>query len=92
MRVVITSANRDALQFDRPDELDVKQGDKRHLSFGMGIHYCLGAPLARLEGVIALETLFCRFPTIHLADPENDLNWRSGILFRGLEQLPLAWV
>ncbi|KAA3664038.1 MAG: cytochrome P450 [Chloroflexi bacterium] len=91
MRVVISSANRDALQFDKPDELDVANGDKRHLSFGMGIHYCLGAPLARLEGVIALETLFRRFPTTHLAVSESELKWRSGVLFRGLEQLPLAW-
>jgi len=91
MRVVISSANRDALQFNQPNALDIKQGDKRHLSFGMGIHYCLGAPLARLEGVIALETLFCRFPTIRLALPDNELQWRSGVLFRGLEQLPLEW-
>jgi len=91
MRVVISSANRDACLFDKPNELDVAKGDKRHLSFGMGIHYCLGAPLARLEGVIALQTLFHRIPNIHLAVPESELKWRSGVLFRGLEQLPLAW-
>lgn len=91
MRVVITSANRDVSQFERPDELDVTRGDQRHLSFGMGIHYCLGAPLARLEGVIALETLFRRIPTLQLAVPAEQLQWRSGVLFRGLAQLPLVW-
>ena len=91
MRVVITSANRDVMQFERPDELDVARGDKRHLAFGMGIHYCLGAPLARLEGVIALETLFRRFPIIRLAVQDDSLHWRPGVLFRGLEQLPLTW-
>ncbi|MCP5095163.1 MAG: cytochrome P450 [Chloroflexi bacterium] len=91
MRVVITSANRDAAQFESPDRLDVAAGDKRHLSFGVGIHYCLGAPLARLEGQIALATLFQRFPTIQLAVAASDLQWRSGVLFRGLETLPLKF-
>jgi len=91
MRVVITSANRDAGQFNRPDELDVMRDDNRHLSFGMGIHYCLGAPLARLEGIIALETLFRRFPTLQPALSTAEMSWRSGVLLRGLEQLPLKW-
>ncbi|MFO7681799.1 MAG: cytochrome P450 [Chloroflexota bacterium] len=91
VRVVLTAANRDGCQFHQPDDLDLSRTPNRHLAFGHGIHYCLGAPLARLEGVIALQTLFGRFPDLRLAVPEADLKWRSGVLFRGLERLPLIW-
>jgi cytochrome P450 len=89
IRAVITSANRDPAQFDRPDELDPGRTDNRHLAFGLGAHYCLGAPLARLEGAIALETLFRRMPRARLAVSPEQLSWRSGVLFRGLKQLPV---
>lgn len=91
VRVAIAAANRDDACFAQPDRLDVQRDDRRHLSFGMGIHYCLGAPLARLEGQIALQTLFCRLPALRLAMPESQLCWRPGVLFRGLESLPLKW-
>ncbi len=91
VRVVLASANRDASHFTQPDVFDVARGDNRHLAFGMGIHYCLGAPLARLEGEIGLQTLFCHFPRLRLAVPVNQLEWRSGILFRGLKALPVTW-
>ena len=89
VRVVLASANRDACQFAQPDTLDVTRRDNRHLAFGMGIHYCLGAPLARLEGQIGLQTLFERFPDLQLAVPAPKLEWRSGVLFRGLKKLPV---
>jgi len=90
MRVVLTSANRDAAAFACPDELNVQRGDvKKHLAFGHGIHYCLGAPLARLEGKIALGRLYGRYPRLRLKIPADQLLWRPGILFRGLETLPL---
>lgn len=89
VRVVLASANRDASQFAHPDVLDVTCPDNRHLAFGMGIHYCLGAPLARLEGKIGLKTLFNTFPNLCLAMPADQLAWRSGVLFRGLKQLPV---
>ena len=89
VRVVLASANRDACQFAQPDTLDVTRRDNRHLAFGMGIHYCLGAPLARLEGQIGLQTLFERFPNLQLAVPVTQLTWRSGVLFRGLKALPI---
>ena len=89
VRVVLASANRDACHFAQPDTLDVTRRDNRHLAFGMGIHYCLGAPLARLEGQIGLQTLFERFPNLRLAVPAAQLKWRSGVLFRGLKQLPV---
>jgi cytochrome P450 len=89
MRVVLASANRDIAQFENPDELDLTRQNNKHLAFGHGIHYCLGAPLARLEGKIALKTLFGRFPDMHLLLPAEELEWRSGVLFRGLERLPV---
>lgn len=87
VRVVITSANRDENQFEHSNELKVQREENKHLAFGMGIHYCLGAPLARIEGHIALETLFRRYPQLHITKPEELVTWRSGILFRGLERL-----
>lgn len=91
MRAVITSANRDAAHFAQPDALDVARTDNRHLAFGLGAHYCLGASLARLEGAIALETLFRRLPAARLAALPDELPWRSGVLFRGLQHLPIRW-
>ncbi|MCP4419723.1 MAG: cytochrome P450 [Chloroflexi bacterium] len=89
VRVVLSSVNRDGCQFSQPNVLDVTRSDNRHLAFGTGIHYCLGAPLARLEGNIGLQTLFTKFPTLQLATPASQLQWRSGVLFRGLKQLPI---
>ena len=66
---VLGSANRDERQFDRPDELDITREPNRHLAFGQGVHYCLGAPLARLEGQIAINTLLRRLPDLRLAVP-----------------------
>jgi cytochrome P450 len=91
MRVVLTSANRDETQFVSPHQLDVQRTDNRHLAFGLGIHYCLGAPLARLEGKIAFETLFGRLPNLRLKGTAAQLAWRSGVLFRGLKSLPVVW-
>jgi cytochrome P450 len=86
---VIASANRDASQFENPDSLDLTRENNKHLSFGQGIHYCVGAPLARLEGQIALNTLLARMPNLRLAVSSESLHWRSGLTFRGLETLPV---
>jgi cytochrome P450 len=91
VRAVLTSANRDDQQHDHAAKLDLRRTDNKHLAFGMGIHYCLGAPLARLEGHIGLETLFRRLSTLRLLHPPSQITWRSGILFRGLEQLQVSW-
>ena len=91
VRVVLSSANRDSAQFSDPDRLDFTRKDNRHLAFGHGIHYCLGAPLARLEGRVALQTLFHRCPNLRLDTAPADLRWRPGVLFRGLDALPVAW-
>jgi cytochrome P450 PksS len=86
---VLASANHDESQFKEPDVLDLGREPNRHVSFGMGIHYCLGAPLARLEGQIALQTLVNRFPNLRLAKPAESLKWRTGMLMRGPKQLPV---
>ncbi|HEY8598109.1 MAG TPA: cytochrome P450 [Thermomicrobiales bacterium] len=87
---VLASANRDERQFTQPALLDLAREQNRHLAFGQGIHYCLGAPLARLEGQIAFNTLLHRAPNLRLTVPANMLRWRRGLFLRGLERLPLA--
>jgi cytochrome P450 len=87
VRVVLASANRDNAYFECPNVLDVTRTENKHLAFGHGIHYCLGAPLARLEGRIAIGTLFGRFPELRLAVTAEQLQWRPGVLFRGLVSL-----
>ena len=86
---VLASANRDERQFSQPDTLDLARENNKHLAFGFGTHYCLGAPLARLESRIALETLLRRFPDLRLAQSVEKLPWRRGIVLRGLEKLPV---
>jgi cytochrome P450 len=88
---LISSANRDETQFEEPDRLDLGREKNRHLAFGQGIHYCLGAPLARLEGQLALRRLLERMPRLRLAVSESALRWRKGLNLRGLESLPVAW-
>jgi cytochrome P450 len=90
--VILGAADHDPDRFDAPDELDLAaERDARHLGFGRGSHFCLGAPLARLEAEIALETLLRRLPGVRLAVPLEELRWRPVPLFRSLESLPLAW-
>lgn len=88
---LIGSANRDERQFPNPDALDIARDPNRHLAFGQGGHYCVGAPLARLEGRIAIDTLLRRFPDLRLAQAPERLRWRRGLVLRGLESLPLAF-
>jgi cytochrome P450 len=86
---VLASANRDERHFENPNKLDLGREKNRHLAFGQGIHYCLGAPLARLEGHIALQTLLEQLPNLRLAVPRETLRWNRGLNIRGLEKLPL---
>jgi len=88
---VIGSANRDADYFDNPDSLDVTRENNKHLAFGLGAHYCLGAPLSRLEGQIALSTLVRRMPNLRLSIAPDQIRWRGGIILRGLEELPVSF-
>ncbi|MFJ3925202.1 cytochrome P450 [Streptomyces sp. NPDC090022] len=90
--VLIASAiaDRDPARFTDPDRLDITREDNAHLAFGHGIHYCLGAPLARLEGQIAIGTALARLPGLALAVPPQDLHWRPGGL-RGPLSLPVTF-
>jgi cytochrome P450 len=83
-------ADRDPARFPDPDRLDITRQDNAHLAFGHGIHYCLGAPLARLEGQIAIATALRRLPGLTLAVPPGELRWRPGPL-RGPEHLPVTF-
>lgn len=88
--VSLNSANRDPRQFNDPDIFNITREKSQHLAFGKGIHLCLGAPLARLEAEIAINTLLQRFPNIQLRDNIQDLEWRPGMLVRGVKELPLS--
>ena len=87
--LLLASANRDEAVFDQPDRLDIERSPNRHLGFGFGAHYCLGAQLARIEGRIAIEQLVRRFPGMKLAVPRERLRWRDTVAVRGLERLPI---
>ena len=86
----IGSANRDERQFDRPAQFDIDRDQIRHLAFGHGIHFCLGAPLARLEARIALEATLARLPGLALA-PESHLERMDSTIVYGLKTLPASW-
>ncbi len=87
--VVTSSANRDPARFPDPDRLDLGRDASGHVAFGHGIHYCVGAPLARLEGEIAFGALLSRFPGLSLAVDPAALRWRPSSLIHGLETLPV---
>jgi cytochrome P450 len=86
--LMINAANRDPRQFTQPERLDLRRADNRHLAFGHGIHFCLGAPLARLEGQIALPALLARFPKLGLR--RDGPEWLDSLVFRGMRSLPVA--
>ncbi|MGO4530133.1 cytochrome P450 [Paenibacillus sp. 2TAF8] len=87
--VALDSANRDEEQFKDPDVFDITREKSAHLAFGKGIHLCLGAPLARLEGEIAISTLLNRFPNMRLQNDVDTLEWRPGMVVRGVKEIPV---
>jgi nocardicin N-oxygenase len=90
--ISITSANRDETVFPDPDRLDLsRQPSASHLSFGHGMHYCIGKMLSRLELEVAIDGLVRRFPNLRLAVPESDLVWRAGEINHSLASLPVVW-
>jgi cytochrome P450 PksS len=89
--VGIVSANTDGERFPDPERLDLARGDNHHVAFGLGPHYCLGAPLARLEGRVAIGSLIRRFPDLRLDMAPEQLRWRASVSLRGLVSLPVRW-
>lgn len=89
--IALADADRDPARFTDPDRFDITRTDNPHLAFGHGIHYCLGAAFARMEGAIALKTLFQRLPDLALAADDEQLRWRHSLTMRGLHRLPVTF-
>ncbi|SDE76350.1 Cytochrome P450 [Priestia aryabhattai B8W22] len=87
--VSLASANHDPAAFENPNTLDITKEKSPHLAFSKGIHYCLGAPLARIEGEIAIQVLLEEYPSLTLAAELSELEWRQSFIIRGLKQLPI---
>ena len=87
---VLGAANRDPAVFEHPDQFDISRPRVKHMGFGQGPHYCLGAALARLETKIALRNLFERFPDLRLAVPSTELKRQTLPLWSRFESLPVA--
>ncbi|MFG2145484.1 cytochrome P450 [Streptomyces sp. NPDC048696] len=89
--VALASAGRDPGRHPDPDRFDITRAPQGHLAFGHGIHYCLGAPLARMEGRIAIRTLLERAPGLERDPDGGPLEWLPGLLIRGVRHLPVRW-
>jgi cytochrome P450 len=89
--VALAAASHDGGHFADPDAFDIRRDTRGHLAFGHGVHHCLGAPLARLEGAIAFRTLFERCPDLALDIDATELTWRPSLMLRGLHSLPVRF-
>ncbi|OJE36086.1 cytochrome P450 [Bacillus tropicus] len=89
--IALASANRDETVFENPEIFDIKRENNRHIAFGHGSHFCLGAPLARLEAKIAITTLFNRMPKLQIKGNREEIKWQGNYLMRSLEELPLTF-
>ena len=87
----LLAANRDPAHFQNPNTFDITRTPNQHIAFGHGIHYCIGAPLARLEGAIAINTLLARCPNLRLNANVEDLHWNASLLLHGMKGLPVAY-
>ncbi|MFB6731428.1 cytochrome P450 [Bacillus mobilis] len=89
--IALASANRDETVFENPEVFDITRENNRHIAFGHGSHFCLGAPLARLEAKIAITTLINRMPELQIKGNREDIKWQGNYLMRSLEELPLTF-
>ncbi|HDR4479330.1 cytochrome P450 [Bacillus cereus] len=89
--IALASANRDETVFENPEVFDITRENNRHIAFGHGSHFCLGAPLARLEAKIAITTLFNRMPELKIKGNREEIKWQGNYLMRSLEELPLTF-
>ncbi|MFG2499348.1 cytochrome P450 [Streptomyces sp. NPDC048441] len=89
--VALAAASRDPRRFAEPDRFDIRRDARGHMAFGYGIHHCLGAPLARMQGAVAFRTLLERCPGLALDTEPGDLVWRPSLMLRGLHQLPVSF-
>ena len=87
----LLGANRDPQVFENPDTFDIARTPNRHIAFGHGIHYCLGAPLARLEGVVAFETLLKRLPQLQLDINVDEIEWNETVLLHSMKSMPVRF-
>jgi hypothetical protein len=87
--IMLNAANRDPEVYEQPDRLHLDRGGPAHLTFGFGMHICLGFPLARMEGQVALPAVVRHWPRIKLAVPEDRVPWLNSMVFRGMTSLPL---
>jgi cytochrome P450 len=88
--VLLAAANRDPAKFDRPEVFDITREPNDHVSLGEGIHFCLGAGLARLEGAVAIAAMLERFPNLRLAIPTAPVNYRASYFIRCVDSLPMV--
>ena len=87
---MVAAANMDPRASEHPERLDLQRRPNRHLSFGTGIHFCLGHQLARIEGICALQALFTRWPKLQLAVKPDQIRWRRRPGLRAIEKLPVV--
>src|SRR6202030_4579107 len=89
--IILAAANRDPAQFENPDRFDITREPRDHVALGQGIHFCIGAPLARMEGAIAISAMMEKFPNIRIKDPSAEVAYKGSYFLRGLNSLSMGF-